>query len=162
MDEGLGLGLAAHHRLLLLLQVLLHGVALLVVLVFDRHHLAEVVGPAPQNLYKFALQTVGPSDCDLLYVDIVVGLVQVRKGFGGFHNLLFATHSLFVSELLLFIVPVGQQIVDVVGDNKDTVSGLALGLVLQQELPFGAEAVDNASGGVVDDEELVSLLVALL
>ena len=162
LDESLNFGLAAHHRFLLLLQVLLHGIALLVVLVFDRHHLAEVVGPAPQNLYKLALQAVGPSDCDLLYVNIVVGLVQVRKGFGGFHNLLFATHGLFVSELLLLVVPVGQQIVDVVGDNKDTVSGLALGLVLQQELPFGAEAVDNASGGVVDDEELVSLLVALL
>lgn len=77
LDQGLGLGLAAHHRFLLLLQVLLHGVALLVVLILNRHHLAEVVGPAPQNLYKLVLQAIGSGDCDLLYVDIMVRLVQV-------------------------------------------------------------------------------------
>ena len=56
LDEGLYFWLAAHHGLLLLLQVLLHGVALLVILILNRHHLAEIVGPAPQNLYKFVLE----------------------------------------------------------------------------------------------------------
>ena len=162
LDEGLYLGLAAHHGFLLFLQVLLHGVALLVILILNRHHLAEIVGPAPQNLYKFVLQAVRSGYCDLLYVYVVVGLVQIGKGFGRFHYLLFAAHCLLISKFLLLVVPVRQQIVDIVGNNKDAVGCLPLGLVLQKQLPLGTQAVDYASGRVVNEEKLISLLVALL
>lgn len=137
-----------------MLQIFLYGIALLIALILKRKHFRQETTLELKHLYKLIPYPIRTIQLDI--PDIEVTFIQVRDRLGWFAS--FRT----IAIALLPVVPIRQQIVDVVRYRQYVATAIAEWLILEEHLSLNSHAIDDAGITIVDDKKLILFLITLL